>query len=228
MPPRVTRMFALHASVVNGYLDRRLENVSRKLELAQQRSGRLRQIDSTPSYLVFSQPSEWMSRTQGLMYQTLCLRPSHLPILLCLSLLLIASTEARVPRKPHVVGEKPKLMRHGVPHTQAVDEKDGSSPRTAHPLVAHDKSHLPEDMIDLSTRIYSAMGKQNTTLVVNEFKPQFDDLNNRSEGELGKTLGAAFEVRLLDLQQSVRHAKAMLEVINELSDAATGCVLCDP
>lgn len=221
-------MFALHASVVNGYLDRRLEKVSRKLESAKQRPGRLRQIDSTSSPLVFSQPFGWMSQTQGLMYQTLCLRPSHLPILLCLSLLLIASTEARVPRKPHTVGEKPKLMRHGVPPTQAMNEKEGPSPRTTHPRVTHDKNHLPEDMIDLSKRIYSAMGKQNTTLVVNEFKPQFDDLNQRSEGELGKTLGAAFEVRLLDLQQSVRHAKAMLEVINELSDAATGCVLCDP
>jgi hypothetical protein len=151
-------------------------------------------------------------------------------MLLCVSLLLLVAAEARVPRKPHTIGEKPKLMRHGLSHPQVGSEKAGESPPTPTPTPAamgHNKP-LPSDMVDFSKRIYRAMGRNNATLVVNEFKPQFDELNGKTDGELGKTLGAAFEVRLLELQQSVRHAKAMLEVINELSDAATGCILCDP
>lgn len=218
-------MFSLHAAVVNDYLDQRLERVSRKLETARQRSERMRRIDLTPPAPVFSRSSFWNSHTQGFMYQTLCIRPNHLPLLLCASLLLIVAAEARVPRKPHVIGEKPKLMRNVPPHKRSSVESPTASPT---PAPEHSRTNLPSDMVEFSKRIYSAMGRHNATLVVNEFKPQFDELNGKTDGELGKTLGAAFEVRLLELQQSVRHAKAMLQVINELSDAATGCILCDP
>jgi hypothetical protein len=153
-------------------------------------------------------------------------------MLLCVSLLLLVAAEARVPRKPHTIGEKPKLMRHGLSHPQSGNEKASESPTlTPTPTPAamgHNNKPLPSDMVDFSKRIYRAMGRHNATLVVNEFKSQFDELNGKTDGELGKTLGAVFEVRLLELQQSVRHAKAMLEVINDLSDAATGCILCDP
>jgi hypothetical protein len=195
-------MFAQHAAVVNGYLDRRLDKVSRELQSARQRQDSLERQTRVPPDL-FSRGFGWTSYTRALMYGTLCIRSYRAPMIVFVSLLLIAVTEARVPKKQHVVGGKARLMRH-VP------------------------SPLPSEMVDFSKRVYSAMGKHNTTLVASEFRSQFDELNRRTDGELAKTLGAVFEVRLLDLQQSVRHARAMLDVINELSDAATGCVLCPP
>lgn len=133
------------------------------------------------------------------MCQTMFIRPRHVPLLVIASLLLIASSDGRMPRQRRPIAEKLKILHAS---------KD--PPKNV-------RATVPLEMLMFSKRIYSETVGKNVTDVVNEFQIDFDHLNKQTEGNFGQALGYMFEIRLSDLMQSVRHAKAMLGVVDELA-----------
>lgn len=201
-------MFAFHASVVNGYLERRLQTVSRELQAAHSRLDGLRQGHRRSSHTMFVfNRGEPRYDPPGPMPFSMWIKPRQLPVLLAVCLLMIAGSDARMPKKHHHTGEEVRIL-----HEEKKDQR---------------KPTLPSDVIIFSKNLYSTMGKKNVTQVVSDFQPEFNELNGHMKGELGQTLGALFEVRMLDLQQSVRHARAMIDAISRLADGAPDCIFCD-
>lgn len=82
-------------------------------------------------------------------------------------------------------------------------------------------THLdPDDVVRFTKTLYKELGSNwgNTTTVTDKFRERFRDLNETTEGQLGQTLAALFEIRMLDLQASVRHARKMRTVIEAFSE----------
>lgn len=75
----------------------------------------------------------------------------------------------------------------------------------------------PEDIVRFTKNLYKDLGTSwnNTNAVVDKYRPQFAELNQTSAGQLGKTLSSLLEIRMLDLQASVRHARKMRSVFQE-------------
>jgi hypothetical protein len=71
-----------------------------------------------------------------------------------------------------------------------------------------------ESIIRFQKRLYSAVTTGNVTELANHFRPTFDDLNQ--DGILGDTLTMLYDMRLMDLQASVQHARKMRDVIDLL------------
>lgn len=70
------------------------------------------------------------------------------------------------------------------------------------------------DIVDLQKTIYSVLGQYEIPEIVSRFKPEFKRLD--VDGTLANTLDALYEMRLLDMQISIQHAKKMRGVLNEL------------
>lgn len=135
---------------------------------------------------------------------TVCIQPRHVPLLVITSLIMIAASDARMPKKARPIGEKIRILH-------ATETKDVK----------------PSDVVIFSKNLYARMGRENATQVVDEFQPEFDELNHDMHGHLGQTLGTLFEMKLMDLQQSVRHAKAMLDVIDHMEHEKPPCLECN-
>lgn len=75
----------------------------------------------------------------------------------------------------------------------------------------------PEDIVRFTKNLYRDLGASwnNTNAVVDKYRPQFAELNQTSDGQLGQTLSSLLEIRMLDLQASVRHARKMRSVFQE-------------
>jgi hypothetical protein len=74
-----------------------------------------------------------------------------------------------------------------------------------------------EDVVRFTKNLYRELGNSwnNTDAVVDKYRPQFKELNQTSSGQLGQTLTSLLEIRMLDLQASVRHARKMRSVFQE-------------
>ena len=70
------------------------------------------------------------------------------------------------------------------------------------------------DIVDLQKTIYSVLGQYDVPEIVSRFKPEFKRLN--TDGTLSDTLDALYEMRLLDMQISIQHAKKMRQVLKSL------------
>lgn len=51
-------------------------------------------------------------------------------------------------------------------------------------------------------------------MLADKYQGEFDQLDSQTGGRLGETLTALFEVRMLDLQASIRHARKMRQIID--------------
>lgn len=69
--------------------------------------------------------------------------------------------------------------------------------------------------IVFSKRLYSSLASENATALAERFRPDFDSLN--FGGALAETLDIIYDMRLQDLQTSVRHARKMRDVIDLLA-----------
>jgi hypothetical protein len=95
----------------------------------------------------------------------------------------------------------------------------------------HGPPHVPQGVIvgsqiaDFSKRMYGELGRVhgNVTHTVREFQGEFEELNTFSSGELANTLSALLEIRLLDLQMSIRHARVMRDAIGVLVGECAQC-----
>ena len=74
-----------------------------------------------------------------------------------------------------------------------------------------------EEVVSFTKNLYKDLGASwnNTDAVVDKYRPQFVELNQTSDGQLGQTLSSLLEIRMLDLQASVRHARKMRSVFQE-------------
>ena len=72
----------------------------------------------------------------------------------------------------------------------------------------------PEDIVRFTKNLYKDLGNSwnNTVAVADKYRPEFLELNQTSGGQLGQTLSSLMEIRMLDLQASVRHARKMRSV----------------
>ena len=77
----------------------------------------------------------------------------------------------------------------------------------------------PNDVVRFTKNLYKELGDHwgNTTAISDKYRDQFQNLNASTDGQLGETLSALFEIRMLDLQASVRHARKMRSVIQSFS-----------
>ncbi len=79
-------------------------------------------------------------------------------------------------------------------------------PSPAHPSAS--------DIVSFTKRIYSALGNKKPIDLADDFKGEYATLN--SDGLLGEKLGTLQEMRLIDLQLSVRHARKMRDLLDIL------------
>lgn len=189
--------FTASADLVSSVLAKRLDRVNQALQPSQET---VREMDHTRDMpQVDAYLTSGSHRRTGGMLSTLGIKPYHLPILLAMSLVLLRQSDARVPKKPHPVADQVRLLH-----------------KKKHPLSS---SHVPsrEELFGFSKRVYKEAWKKNVTTVSEDFQHEFDTLNESTNGDLGKTLTTVFEIRLLELQHSVRHAKAMLDVVHRLT-----------
>ena len=70
------------------------------------------------------------------------------------------------------------------------------------------------DVVRFSKYMYSVLGTKSAEELAYDFKNQYDTLN--TDGKLGTTLNALYEMRMEDLIISVRHSKKMKEVLSVL------------
>ena len=62
--------------------------------------------------------------------------------------------------------------------------------------------------------MYAGLGTKDVAELAEEFKSEFDTMN--TDGQLGKTLHALFEMRLEDITMSMQHVKKMKTVLHLL------------
>jgi hypothetical protein len=81
----------------------------------------------------------------------------------------------------------------------------------------------PDDVVRFTKNLYKELGDHwgNTTLVSDKYRDQFQQLNASTDGQLGQNLATLFEIRMLDLQASVRHARKMRSVIQSFTEIPT-------
>jgi hypothetical protein len=77
----------------------------------------------------------------------------------------------------------------------------------------------PDDVVRFTKNLYKELGDHwgNATAISDKYRDKFQNLNASTDGQLGETLSALFEIRMLDLQASVRHARKMRSVIQSFS-----------
>ena len=71
------------------------------------------------------------------------------------------------------------------------------------------------DIINMQKSIHSSLGQYSIPEIASHFRPEFKRLD--IDGELANTLMFQYELRLLDLQISINHAKKMQGVIENLN-----------
>jgi hypothetical protein len=78
-------------------------------------------------------------------------------------------------------------------------------------------------IVSFTKTLYKELGDNwgNSTAVADKFHDEFVELNSTSDGQLGSTLSALLEIRMSDLQASIRHAKKMRSVILEFTKENT-------
>lgn len=153
------------------------------------------------------------------MYSSICIKPYHLPILVAMAFVLLTQSDARIPKKIRVLPH-PQLLHH---HNHKKEASDHASP-TPSPLES------PENIVDFTKRMYNELGRDhgNATLVSEAFKSEFDELNSLTDGNFGRSLIELFEIRMMDLQRSIKYARRMRDAVGQLTYDTIECVACTP
>ena len=70
------------------------------------------------------------------------------------------------------------------------------------------------DIVNMQKTIYSVLGQFEVPEIVSRFRPEFERLD--VDGTLTDTLDSLYEMRMLDMQISIQHAKKMRSVLDVL------------
>jgi hypothetical protein len=68
------------------------------------------------------------------------------------------------------------------------------------------------DIVNMQKTIYSVLGQYEIPEIVSRFKPEFQRLD--TDGTLSNVLDSLYEMRMLDMQISIQHAKKMRGVLD--------------
>jgi hypothetical protein len=68
------------------------------------------------------------------------------------------------------------------------------------------------DIVNMQKTMYSVLGQYQVPEIVSRFQPEFKRLD--TDGTLSNTLDMLYEMRLLDMQISIQHAKKMRSVLD--------------
>lgn len=71
-------------------------------------------------------------------------------------------------------------------------------------------------IVNMQKSIYSVLGGSDVTQIAMHFRPKFKELD--VDGTLAQTLESLYEMRRLDLQISMEHAKKMKKVLEALRE----------
>lgn len=122
--------------------------------------------------------------------------PPHLPIFLALSMATLI--ESRVgPPDSIMTSLRPLVTLNESPLTTPVPEGDQDS------------------VLKFTKRVYRDLGGK--WAGADKYRGEYHQLNLQTGGHLGETLTALLDLRMLDLQESVKHAKRMREVVDDLA-----------
>lgn len=77
---------------------------------------------------------------------------------------------------------------------------------------------VSSQILDFSKRLYTEIGPTHNETLSPELASDYAQLDSLTDGTLGGTLTALFELRLLDLQHSVRRARNILDKIHEFGE----------
>lgn len=82
-----------------------------------------------------------------------------------------------------------------------------------------DDSSKQDQVIKFTKKLYRDLGGHfaNLTSVADKYQGEFDQLDQHTGGKLAETLSTLSELRLLDLQASIRHARRMHKLIDEIT-----------
>jgi len=74
-------------------------------------------------------------------------------------------------------------------------------------------------VVQFTKKMYKDLGNNwnNASRVADKYRGEFDQLDQTTGGRLGETLNSLMEIRMLDLQASVRHAKRMHRLIDNFT-----------
>jgi hypothetical protein len=81
------------------------------------------------------------------------------------------------------------------------------------PALPNSSQPVATQVLEFSKRLYTEIGHSHNETLSSDLANDYAELNSLTDGALGGTLTALFELRLLDLQYSVRHARAILDKI---------------
>jgi hypothetical protein len=86
-----------------------------------------------------------------------------------------------------------------------------ATPAVSQPIV--NKQDL---ILQFTKKLYKDIGNNfgNVTRTTDKFQDEYDELDNITDGRLGPALTSLLEIRMLDLQASIRHARRMHQVLN--------------
>ena len=76
-----------------------------------------------------------------------------------------------------------------------------------------------DKVIQFTKKLYRDLGGHfaNLTSVADKYQGEFDQLDQHTGGKLAETLSTLSELRLLDLQTSIRHARRMHKLVDEIT-----------
>jgi hypothetical protein len=102
---------------------------------------------------------------------------------------------------------------HGHHHTKLHHRSKKHGP----PALPNSSQPVASQVLEFSKRLYAEIGHGHNETVSPELASDFAELNSLTDGALGGTLTALLELRLLELQHSVRHAREILDIVSGLT-----------
>ena len=133
--------------------------------------------------------------------------PFHLPVFLALSVapLVVAND-----------GPPDSLLTYLKPLATPYPFAPSRAPS---PVPEQNPVTKADSVVQFTKKLYKDLGQNimNTTLLADKYQTEFDQLDKHVGGRLGETLSALSEIRLLDLQASIRHARRMRRIIDEFT-----------
>lgn len=135
--------------------------------------------------------------------------PVHLPVLLALSVTLLSVDASD--------GPPDALLTHLRP---LVTPRPPPSRAPSPPPPVPNLPPKQDLVVQFTKKLYKDLGNNlghNATALADKYQGEFDQLDSHTGGRLGETLSTLFEIRMLDLQASIRHARRMRQVIDEFT-----------
>jgi hypothetical protein len=87
---------------------------------------------------------------------------------------------------------------------------------TPPPSVSQQAVNKQDLILQFTKKLYKDLGNNlgNVTRTTDKFQGEYDELDTMTDGRLGPALTSLLEIRMLDLQASIRHARRMHQVLN--------------